>query len=124
MLKTLVLALALAAAPLAAAQADTLTAGQAKTRALGDWSASIYYTDIEGTYEVVVTVAPGPDERGRPLRFVSGLLDGEHQQISLGGFGDDTLLTTLTVSRANGHVSFDVTSRNASRQKTSGTPAN
>ena len=49
MLKRLILALALARAPLATAQADTLTAGHAKTTALADWYANIYYTEVEGT---------------------------------------------------------------------------
>jgi hypothetical protein len=63
MLKRLFLTLALARAPLATAQADTLTAGQTKTTALADWCANIYYT--EGTYQVVITLAPGPQEGGR-----------------------------------------------------------
>ena len=58
MLKRLVLALALARALLASAQADTLTAGQTKTTALADWYANIYYT-VEGTCQVVIT----PDRR-------------------------------------------------------------
>jgi len=118
MLKRLILALALAGAPLATAQADTLTAGQTKTTALADWYANIYYTVIEGTYQVVITVAPGPEEGGRPMRFVSGLADGESREISIGGFGKNTLLTTLTVSRASDQVSFNVDTRNVSgRQK-------
>ena len=118
MLKRLILALALAGAPLATARADTLTAGQTKTTALADWYANIYYTVIEGTYQVVITVAPGPEEGGRPMRFVSELADGESREISIGGFGKNTLLTTLTVSRASDQVSFNVDTRNVSgRQK-------
>ena len=72
MLKRLILALALARAPLASAQADTLTAGQAKTTALADWYANIYYTVVEGTYQVVIALAPGPQGGGRPMRVVHG----------------------------------------------------
>jgi hypothetical protein len=114
MLKRLILALALAAAPLATAQADTLTAGQAKTTALADGYANMYYTVMEGTHRVVITVAQGPEEGGRPMRFVSGLADGESQEISIGGFGKNTRLTTLTVSRASDQVSFNVDTRNVS----------
>jgi hypothetical protein len=117
MLKRLILALALAGVPLATAQADTLTAGQAKTTALADGYANTYYTVVEGTYQVVITVAPGAEEGGRPMRFVSGLADGESQQISIGGFGKNTLLTTLTVSRASDQVSFKVDTRNVSGRR-------
>jgi len=102
MLKRLVLALALARAPLASAQADTLTAGQTKTTALADWYANIYYTVVEGTYQVVI------------MRVVHGLADGESQEISIGGFGKNTLLTTLKVSRAADQVFFNVGARNVS----------
>jgi hypothetical protein len=114
MLKRLVLALALARAPLASAQADTLTAGQTKTTALADWYANIYYTVVEGTYQVVITLAPGPQEGGRPMRVVHGLADGESQEISIGGFGKNTLMTTLKVSRAADQVFFNVGTRNVS----------
>ena len=124
MLRKLALVVALTAAPLAAARADTLTAGQAKTTPLADWFANIYYTEMEATYEVVITVAPGPDEAGRPMRFVSGLADGEKHEISIGGFGESAVLTTLRVSRTDDHVFFEVNSRNVSRrQKVSERPA-
>ena len=123
MLKRLILALALAGAPLATAQADTLTAGQAKTTALADGYANTYYTVMEGTYQVVITVAPGPEEGGRPMRFVSGLADGESREISIGGFGKNTLLTTLTVSRASDQVSFKVDTRNVSGRRKITNPA-
>lgn len=125
MLKKLALVLSLATVPAATAQADTLTAGQAKTTALADWYANIYYTVMEEAYEVVVTMAPGPDQSVRPLRFVSGLADGESQEISIGGYGDDAILTTLTVSRTSDQVSFEVNSRKVSwRQKNSANTTN
>jgi hypothetical protein len=125
MLKKLALVLSLATVQAATAQADTLTAGQAKTTALADWYANIYYTVMEEAYEVVVTMAPGPDQSGRPLRFVSGLADGESQEISIGGYGDDAILTTLTVSRTSAQVTFEVSSRKVSwRQKNSANATN
>lgn len=113
-LKRLALALALAAAPLFAAHADTLSAGQGQTTALADCYANIYYTEVEGTYEVVITVAPGPDHGGRPMRFVGRLANGQSQEISIGGFGENTRLTILKVSRASDQVSFEVNRRNVS----------
>jgi hypothetical protein len=114
MLKRLALALALAGVPLAMAEAGTLTAGQAASTALADWHANIHYTVMEGTHQVVITVSPGPDEAGRPIRIVRGLADGESQEISIGAFGSNTLLTTLTVNRASDQVTFNVDTRNVS----------
>src|SRR5262245_26316244 len=110
----LALVLALATAPLTTAKADTLTAGQAKTTALADWHANIHYTATEETCEVVITIAPGIDAAGRPMRVVSRLTEGQSQTISIGGYGEDTQLTTLTVRRIADQVSFDVDPRNAS----------
>jgi len=104
----------LAAAPLFTARADTLSAGQAKTTALADWYANIYCTEVEGTYEVVITIAPGPDHGGRPMRFVGRLANGQSQEISNGGFGENTRLTMLKVSRASDQISFEVNGRNVS----------
>lgn len=118
-LKSLALGMALAATPLVTAQADTLTAGQAKTTALADCYANIYYTEVAGIYEVVITVAPGPDEGGGPMRFVGRLADGQSQEISIGGFGENTRLTILKVSRANDQVSFEVNDRNVSWRRIS-----
>jgi hypothetical protein len=117
-LKRLALALALAAAPLFTAHADTLSAGQAQTTALADCYANIYYTEVAGTYEVVITIAPGP-EGGGPMRFVGRLADGQSQEISIGGFGENTRLTVLKVSRASDQVSFEVNGRNVSWRRIS-----
>src|SRR5262245_1234387 len=114
MWKKLALVLALAAAPLTAAKSNTLTVGQAKTTALADWYANIHYTAMEETCEVVITLAPGADAAGRPMRVVSRLADGQSQTISIGGYGEDTRLTTLTVARIADQVSFDVDTRNVS----------
>ena len=125
MWKKLALVLALAAAPLTTAKADTLTVGQAKTTALADWYANIHYTALEETCEVVITIAPGADAAGRPMRIVSHLADRQSQTISIGGHGENTLLTTLMVTRIADQVSFDVDSRNVSwNRKISAGPAN
>jgi hypothetical protein len=112
MWKQLALVLALAAAPLTTAKSNTLTVGQAKTTALADWYANIHYTALEESGEVVITIAPGADQAGRPMRVVSRLADGESQTISIGGYGENTLVTTLTVTRIADRVAFGVDSRN------------
>src|ERR1700726_2793083 len=114
MLLRLVLAFPLTRAALRSAQADTLTVGQTKKTALADLDPYIYYTVVEGTYQVVITLAPGTQEGGHPMRVVHGLADGESQEISIGGFGKNTLLTTLKVSRAADQVFFNVGTRNVS----------
>jgi ABC-type nitrate/sulfonate/bicarbonate transport system substrate-binding protein len=124
MWKKLALVLALAAAPLTAAEADTLTVGQAKTTALADWYANIHYTAMEETCEVVITLAPGADAAGRPMRVVSRLADGQSQTISMGGYGDNTQLTTLTVRRMADQVSFDVDGSNVFRNRKTAALAN
>jgi hypothetical protein len=114
MWKQLALALVLAAAPLITAKSDTLTVGQAKTTALADWYANVHYTATEESSEVVITIAPSADAAGRPTRVVSRLADGQSQTISIGGHGENTLLTTLTVTRIADRVSFGVDSQNVS----------
>jgi hypothetical protein len=114
MWKKLALVMALAAAPLTAAKSDTLTVGQAKTTALADWFANIHYTALEESCEIVITIAPGADAAGRPMRVVSRLADGQSQTISIGGHGADTRLATLTVRRMADQVSFGVDTGNVS----------
>jgi hypothetical protein len=122
MLKAIAVLLALAA-PLAA-QAETLTAGQTKTTAFVDHSANIYYTVADELFEVVTTVAPGPDGVGRPMRFVSRLADGESQEISIGEVGEDTLLHVLTITRTDDRISYAVDARPVSWRRTmSASPA-
>ena len=126
MWKKLALVLTLAAAPLTTAKSNTLTVGQAKTAALADWYANIHYTAMEETCEVVITLAPGTDAGGRPMRIVGRLADGESQTISIGGYGENTRVTTLTVRRMADEVSFDVDTRNVSwnRSTSAAGPAN
>jgi hypothetical protein len=120
MLKKLALVAALAAASVTTANADILRAGQAKTTALADCYANVYYTVAEGTYQVVTTVAPDAEHGGRPMRFVSRLADGESQEISIGGYGEKATLSILTISRMGDQVSLEVHTRPVSwRQKIS-----
>jgi len=108
MLRKLALVAVLAAAPMTASNAEILPPGQAKTTPLADCYANVYYTVVEGAYQVVTTVAPDAEHGGRPMRFVSRLGDGERQEISIGGFGEKATLSILTISRMGDRVSLEV----------------
>ena len=77
------------------AGASELTPLQAGTFVVGNHVATVYYTEHRGRYEVVTTVAPDPDLRGAPLRFVGSLAVGEKQTISFGAFGTTAAPNTL-----------------------------
>jgi hypothetical protein len=114
MLRKLAVALSLIAVPLTIAKADSLAPGQAKTMALAEYYANLYYTVNKGIYELVITVAPGPDDGGHPMRFASRLDEGESQKVSIGDYGNNTILTTLRVNRTGDQVSFDITNERVS----------
>jgi hypothetical protein len=125
MLKKLALVAVMTVASVTTAEADILRAGQAKTAALADCYANVYYTVAEGAYEVVTTVAPDAEHGGPPMRFVSRLADGESQEISVGGYGEKATLSTLTISRSGDRVSLQVNTRAISwRQKISAFSSN
>lgn len=125
MLKKLALVAALAAASITTADADILRAGQARTTALADCYANVYYTVADGAYHVVTTVAPDAEHGGHPMRFVSRLADGESQEISIGGYGENATLSILTISRTGDRVSLEVNTKPISwRRKISAFSAN
>ena len=68
------------ALPLSAAAID-LKPMQAHTVYLDQQTAVIYYTGVNGEYEVVTTVATN-DGSGVPTRFVAKLVAGERQTLS------------------------------------------
>jgi hypothetical protein len=57
---------------------------------LGTHTVSVYYTVSGDTYEVVTTIAPGPEASGAPIRFVGYLLPGQKALVSTGQFGTTT----------------------------------
>ena len=72
------------------AAATELTPLEGGTFVVGDHTASVYYTERGGLFEVVATVAPDPDLGGAPMRFVGSLGLGQKQIISVGRFGTTT----------------------------------
>lgn len=73
-----------------AASALELRPLQAGTFVLGQHIASIYYTESDGAFEVVTTIAPTLDPDGAPIRFTGSLAEGQSQMISVGAFGPDS----------------------------------
>jgi len=81
------------------AAATELTPLQAGTFVVGSHTASVYYTDRGGLYEVVATIAPNADLGGAPMRFVGSLGLGQKQTISFGKFGTTTAPHALELVR-------------------------
>ena len=82
----LAISLALATVVPFVATAGELEPLQAGTFALGAHTVSVYYTVSGDTFEVVTTIAPGPDADGPPIRFVGFLPPGQTQLVSVGAF--------------------------------------
>src|SRR3712207_1826087 len=68
---------------------------EAGTFLLGSHTVSIYYVVQGDTYEVVATIAPGPDASGAPIRFVGFLQPGQRSFVSVGAFGTTSAPETL-----------------------------
>jgi hypothetical protein len=77
------------------AHAGDLKPLEAGTIMLGTYTASVYYTVSGDTYEVVTTIAPGPEASGAPIRFVGYLLPGQKAIVSTGQFGTTIAPETL-----------------------------
>jgi hypothetical protein len=97
-LSTLTLVLAIVVMPLGA-QAGGLRPLEAGTVVLGAYTASVYYTVSGDTYEVVTTIAPGPEALGGPVRFVGYLLPGQKAIVSVGQFETTVAAETLELLR-------------------------
>lgn len=77
------------------AHAGDLRPLEAGTVVLGAHTVSVYYTVSGDTYEVVTTIAPGPEASGAPIRFVGYLLPGQKAIVSTGQFGTTIAPETL-----------------------------
>ena len=64
-----------------AASAAELTAGSGHSVRLSPYGGTVYYTVAEDGFEVVVTLASGPE--ATPIRFVSTLRPGQRMLISV-----------------------------------------
>jgi hypothetical protein len=97
--------LALAAFLPFAAAATELQPLEAGTFSLSGHTVSVYYMDKGDTFEVVTTIAPGPDAAGAPVRFVGFLPPGQKQVVSIGGFGTTSAPETLELVHEGGALS-------------------
>jgi hypothetical protein len=86
------------------AVAGELSPLQAGTFALGNHTASVYYTVHDGLYDVVTTIAPDADLKGAPMRFVGALAPGQKQTISFGAFGTTAAPRTLELLNNGEHL--------------------
>jgi hypothetical protein len=72
-----------------AAGASELEPMQAGTVVLGEQTASVFYTQSGGAFEVVTTIGP-TDGSGAPVRLTGFLLPGQKQMVSVGAYGTTT----------------------------------
>ena len=80
---------------------------QGNTLELADHMVSLYYTD-EGDYYEVVTTLGANANHDYLSRFTAQLSDGEDYHITLGGYGSNRTLVTLTISRSGAQVRADI----------------
>lgn len=66
--------------------ADELAPLEGGTFSLNEHTASVYYTDTGGAFEVVTTIASDADH-GAPARFTTQLAPSQVATISVGAFG-------------------------------------
>jgi hypothetical protein len=91
-----------------AAELKPLEAG---TFVLGTHTVSVYYTVNGDTYEVVTTIAPGPDASGAPIRFVGFLPPGQKQVVSVGSFGTTSVPEALELVHQGNLLSATLASK-------------
>lgn len=82
--------------------------GPGATMVFADRYASAAYAVDPETFAVVLTVGPGPDGEGNPMRMVSRLDDDESATITFGGHGRNAIEVTLTLTRRGDVVAATV----------------
>ena len=106
---TTVLTILVAAGLSTTAGAGTLEPKQAGTFTLEDWTASVYYTDSGGNYEVVTTIASPYQDDGVPIRFTAALAPGQTTTVAVGSFGSNGNPAVLEIERTGDGLSATVT---------------
>jgi SAM-dependent methyltransferase len=95
-----IFAMALATSLGGVAGAENLRPMQAGTFTLNDWTASVYYIDNGGSYEVVVTMVALHGEERVPIRLTTELDPGESKTVEVGSFDTSEDLAVLEIERA------------------------
>lgn len=104
---------ALAALPLVSSRAETTQLNkplEGSTMFFADRFATAYYLVDKENFRTVVTIAPGPGGEGNPMQMVNSLADGESAKYSVGGYGENAIKATLTLTRLGDTVTANVTS--------------
>lgn len=86
----------------------TVEPGPGATMVFADRYASAFYAVDPESFAIVLTITPGPDGRGNPMRMVSRLDDGESATIAFGGHGRNAIEVTLTLTRKGDAVTATV----------------
>jgi hypothetical protein len=97
--------------PSIASAADVVSAEQARTVALRDSSAVVFFTNTKDKFEVVTTVAA--NEQSPALRFTHDLAAGQSAVIELSG-DVDTPAARLVLTRDGDKLRVDTGSKTAS----------
>lgn len=103
-----IFAMALATSLGGGAAAENLGPMQAGTFTLNNWTASVYYIDNGGSYEVVVTMAALHGEERAPIRLTTDLEPGESKTVEVGSFDMSVDLAILEIERADEGLSATV----------------
>ena len=78
---------------------------EAGTFPLNGHTVSVYYVVNGDAFEVVTTIAPGPDAAGAPIRLVGFLPPGQKQVVSIGAFATTSAPETLELVHQDGALS-------------------
>jgi hypothetical protein len=72
---------------------------QANTFRLGNHIANVFYTQHDEYYRVVTMLGPDEGREGVPMRFVTHLVDGQDQTISVGAFDAGARPAAIRIQR-------------------------
>lgn len=98
--------------PVATASAETMHLTKplaGSTMFFADRYATAYYLVDKASFRTVVTIAPGPDGQGNPVKLVNSLADGETAEYSVGGYGENAIKVKLELTRSGDTVTANVT---------------
>jgi hypothetical protein len=100
--------LSLALPTIASAESDIVLgkSGAGKTLQIAGQDAVVYYLEKGDVFEVITTIAMGPDDAERPVRFQTSLADGEQQKLSIGGYELPASASSVTLTREHGRIAI------------------
>ncbi len=72
---------------------------------------SAFYAVEPETYQVVISFAAGPKDDTQPIQHTVQLNDGQSYEVSVGGYGENRLTVTLTLTRTDNRIVTNVTTK-------------